>query len=95
MVSTNWGWIIGIISVIIGGLLFIFLGQTITYHLHPQASYLLTNNTLLNATQIAEGEAELTRVYNYWAAIPFLILIGSAAYVIISAIRGGKGGVEQ
>ena len=88
--STGFGWIMTLVVICLGGLLFIILNQVYTEYITPAFGTLI--NTSIGEFGFTAGNASVLQAeaekFNYfWTSIPIILLLLMCVYLVINAIR--------
>jgi len=89
--STGFSWIVILMVIFFGGLIWIILSHVTETYTVPMALNFTDSNPYLNASEKAEQIDELNKWDVFWQFTPFAIIFFAVIFLIVRAVSNREG----
>jgi hypothetical protein len=97
--GTAFGWILGLVTLLVLGLLYIILNQGMVVHIIPAfdgvKQTIAIEGQHLNSSQIADMQSDEDFYLAIWGFVPILIFAAVLIWIIFNAVRRNKEDMYQ
>jgi len=84
--STGFVFLLIIVALLLFGLGFILINQTVQNYLDPAFEGVVNSSSLINSSQLADYTTYKDRSVNIWLSLPAIVFVGLIIYAIVISV---------